>query len=442
MIASAIGDFELAFNVDLKKEKVLVAVSGGVDSMVLLDMCLKASLNFGVAHVNFGLRGKQSKADEILVKKVCDSHKIAIHIYHPKTRNYAHEKNLSIQMAARELRYAFFEETMKEYGYKYVLTAHHANDNIEHFFIYLLRNNIATAFTGIPAFREPFIRPLLGVNRDEIHEYAEQNNIEWREDKSNEQTHYLRNKVRHLIIPGLISGFPDVLSEFRSISANLQKRAVQKELAAKAWLTANLLEIKGNIIIEKPKLATPLGKLAVFQFLRSEGFNPSQLDDMLKAQSGAIFSAPLRDLFVEGDRLILLPGRYTIVNYNIELLSKTAGIEHVQAGNYIIAIDYNWQGNVGKEENTWYVDADKIEFPLHFRNWKPNDTMQPWGMKGSKKLSDVFTNAKIGLLQKWLYPVVQCENGILGIMGIRQSAFGAADKHSKRVIQIRWAEQE
>ena len=187
----------------LNSNKLLLAVSGGLDSMVLLHLCKASGLNIAIAHCNFNLRGKESDADTQLVKEEADRLQITCHVEHFNTESYAADNKISIQIAARELRYHWFDEVIKEFDYNYVLTAHHLNDDVETFIINLTRGTGLDGLSGIPKVNNTIIRPLLPFSREEIHTYALAEKIIWREDASNASDKYLRNSIRHHIIPRL-----------------------------------------------------------------------------------------------------------------------------------------------------------------------------------------------------------------------------------------------
>ena len=201
----------------LERQLTVLAVSGGVDSMVLLDVFKKLNLPCVVAHVNFGLRGSESDGDTNLVSETCIDLNIPCFVKYVDTHQYAIENNLSIQMAARHIRYGFFQEILEGQNARYIATAHHQDDELENFFIYLLRNQLHKAWQGIPMERGNIIRPLLNIPRKTIQEYASMNAVLFREDSSNASTKYLRNKIRHLLIPELKNEYASVANDFQAI---------------------------------------------------------------------------------------------------------------------------------------------------------------------------------------------------------------------------------
>ena len=206
----------------LPTEKILLTVSGGIDSIVLFDLFLKAGFSFGVAHCNFSLRGSESDGDEEFVSQLAIRNGISFHVKRFDTGSFANEKALSIQMAARELRYKWFEELLDEFQYKYVVTAHHLNDIIETMLINLSRGTGLAGLHGIPEKNGRIIRPLLFTGRDAIREYAEENALQWREDSSNIEEKYARNLIRHRIVPVLKNLNPNLEETFRQNAERLK----------------------------------------------------------------------------------------------------------------------------------------------------------------------------------------------------------------------------
>lgn len=228
---------------DLNRRLSVLAVSGGKDSMALLRAFVCLGYPCVVAHYNFQLRGEQSDLDEECVKAACDKWNIPFYSERCNTLHFAETNHLSIQQAARELRYGFFERLRAELNAHYVVTAHHRQDNLEHFFIYLLRNNLQTAWKGIPRENKKTrtIRPLLGISPQQIADFLLKEGVDWREDASNAKTDYLRNRIRHWIIPQILNEYPEVFSEFESLAQQFTDAMQQSATRFSTHFTESML---------------------------------------------------------------------------------------------------------------------------------------------------------------------------------------------------------
>lgn len=437
MLLQAWNTFQQQQGVDLRKEKLLLAISGGVDSMVLLDLTRKAGLNCGAAHVNFGLRGEDSRKDEALVTAECEKHGIPLHSYRPDTLQFADDNHLSVQMAARNLRYRFFKDCCNEQGYGYVATAHHAGDNLENFFIYLLRNNPLTALKGIAAVRDQFVRPLLPFSKEELIRYATENELAWRDDISNESDHYLRNRIRHHIIPGLKEHYPEAEQDFLHLSRDMTGILKQAENARAACLQSHRQQTENGELIQKTLLETGTGKSAFSEHLRSLGFSRSQTTSAMVAQKGARFTSHTHFLVVESRGFVIGEGNPEPGVYRLEVEDLQEPL-NLAAGQFRICMEWVSEISNSDETDAWYFDSTAIHFPLTLRNWSQGDKMQPWGMEGHKKLSDLFTDLKTGLTEKPMFPVLESGGLILGVVGMRRSAAGAVNSASQRIFKITW----
>ncbi|ULC58511.1 tRNA lysidine(34) synthetase TilS [Flaviramulus sp. BrNp1-15] len=387
----------------LEKSKLLIAISGGVDSVVLTHLCHDLKLNISLVHCNFNLRGKESDADEEFVLQLADDLDLEVFIESFDTEKYAQDNKRSIQMAARELRYTWFEELAEQLQFDYILTAHHADDNLETFLINFTRGTGLEGLTGIPEVNGKFVRPLLPFSSQDIENYAQENHIKWTDDSSNKSVKYLRNKLRHEVIPILKDINPSLLQSFQNTLNNLNDTANIVADSVDDFLNKAIDTIEGNEVkfkvSEFKKLNNP--KPYLYESLKEFGF--TQWDDivnLLDAETG-------KQVFSERYRLIknrehLLLSKITIDNvksYTIEENSKriemTFGILLFDEADAIF----------GKRTNVIFVDKDKLEYPLTVRKWQEGDVFYPLGMSGKKKLSKYFKDEKLSLLDKentWL----------------------------------------
>ncbi|MFL1896534.1 tRNA lysidine(34) synthetase TilS [Aquimarina sp. 2-A2] len=382
------------------KERFLVACSGGLDSIVLLHLCKLFNLDFGILHCNFKLRVGDSDKDEQFVTKLAETLTVPLFKIEFDTQKYAERHKLSIQMAARTLRYRWFKKTAVQQGFKYVLTAHHLNDTLETFLINLSRGTGLDGLTGIPEINDIFVRPLLPFSREEIENYATQNSIEWREDQSNQSTKYLRNKIRHEVVPKLKGANEHFLKNFETTRIQLSKsqffiEAEARRIRDKLFKTQK----NGEIHISIPKLLK-YGDPKVYLYFVLKDFGFTAWQDMAKlitSQSGKqIFSATHR-LLKNRDILIIAPlaiKKAPVRTYRIEKEETTV---MVPIGTLQLKNTTTIQP---LEKNTIYIDQQKLSYPLIVRRWEKGDYFYPIGMKGKKKLSKYFKDEKLSLLDK------------------------------------------
>jgi tRNA(Ile)-lysidine synthase len=407
-----------------KNSTLLLALSGGKDSMALCSLLQDAGHTFSVAHGNFTLRGKEADTDEAFVIDYCKKHKIAY--FHTKfnTTTYAKKKGISIQMAARELRYTWFNELIKEHDFDYLLTAHHANDNIETFFINLLRGSGTNGLKAILPKQGKLVRPLLFATQEEINAYVKQNKIPFREDSSNREDKYLRNYLRLHIIPAfkkLNPSFEQTLTneiEVLQQTNLILKKEVEKQRKKLLIKDGDSLKISIDKLIK-----TTASKLILFELIKDFGFNSSQANDVynaLQSQSGKTFTSDTHTLIKDRNSLIIKQKEEE--NNISEFLIKEGDTKI----NHPVKLKITFlKGNINaipKKDfipNKAFLDADKITFPLILNKWKQGDKFMPLGMKGFKKLSDFFIAEKASLFDKQNQWIVRCNNNIVWMVGKR-----------------------
>ncbi|MFN8274980.1 MAG: tRNA lysidine(34) synthetase TilS [Flavobacteriaceae bacterium] len=386
----------------LTGKRLLLAVSGGIDSMVLVSLMQKSDSQLGLAHVNFGLRGDESDADEIFVQNYAQQHQLPFYSQKFETEVYANNNGISIQMAARVLRYDWFAELLEQEAYDYVLTAHQADDVLETFIINLSRGTGIDGLCGIPEQNGKIIRPLLAFGRDEILKYAQDEQLAWREDSSNASDQYLRNQIRHHLVPELKNLSTDFLPAFQNTLAHLQQTRSLAEDAA-AQLYSEIIESNGNqLAINLTQLLEKKNYQAyLYSWLQSYGFSAWQdIYDLCFASSGKQVFSKDYGLLKDRDCLILYPLTEASSDeiYNV---SMTEGV------NFPLKISISQVADIQALGNSViFVDADKIHFPLSLRRWQNGDVFYPLGMNGqSKKVSKYFKDERLSLLEKqnaWL----------------------------------------
>ena len=403
----------------LKGKKILIAISGGLDSVVLFHLLNNLKYNISLAHCNFQLRDKESDLDEIFVKNLSETNSNQIYIKKFDTNEYALQHKFSIQIAARELRYNWFQQLIETNNFEYVLTAHHADDNFETFMINLSRGSGLDGFTGIPKMNGNIIRPLLPFSREEIHQYALENKIEWREDKSNASIKYTRNKIRHQVIPILKEINPSLLDSFLKSLRNLKES--QQIIKDKIDDISQFVIEEDNQItkinIDKIKqLSNP--KAYLYQLLQKFNFTEwDDVTDLLDAQSGKQVFSDSHRLLKDRQYLILTEKNTTDFNKkSYQIVKSTLMIEEP-----IHLIFENVKESKTQNKNSIYIDKDLVEFPLKLRKWEVGDYIYPIGMKGKKKISKYYKDEKFSLLEKentWL--LCNTKNEVIWIVGHRQ----------------------
>lgn len=399
-------------------DRILAAVSGGKDSMALLDLFRRNNYYLQVAHFNYKLRGEASDSDENLVREYCQKYGLTLHVKTEKTEEFAKKNSLSVQVAARDLRYSWFKKLLKDNGLRYVATAHHLNDNLETLLYNFTKGTSYIGLTGIPVKTHQIIRPMLHAKSEEVKTYLIDNQIKWREDKSNEKNDYARNRIRNLVIPelkvinpGLESTFETNLVRFKAINEIIQveidffKSRIKHTDKAKI-LSADLLKnTKGiSVILEN--------------YLKEYNFNFSDVETVLSINhSGKVLKSATHTLTYYREQWILedisekpslsftfsQPGTYQNNHFKItfELLDLIP--ENLSFAN----------------PNIIFLDAENIIWPLEIRVWETGDKFKPFGMKGFKTVSDFLSDLKIGFLEKRSQLVLKDADRILWVMSRR-----------------------
>ncbi len=417
----------------LENSRLLLATSGGIDSMVLAHLLHQLNYDIALCHCNFQLRGLESFGDQNFVQEYATANQIPLFLTQFDTEAFANDYKLSTQIAARELRYNWFYELLETEGYDYIVTAHHADDNIETFLINLSRGTGLEGLVGIPAKNDKIIRPLLVFSREEIQEYAKQNNIQWREDSSNASDKYLRNKIRHHLIPLLKELNPKFLESFQKTQIYLNQSQELVEDAA-VMVYQQVAKEEGDTILFNLEqlLRLPNYKSYLYQWLNEFGFTAwEDVYDLVEAQSGKqVFSADFR----------LLKDRTTLILSPIQ--EEEAEVFFIEKD--IITIETPLQLSFSKvneiknaSHSTIYVDEDQLVYPLLLRKWEEGDVFQPFGMNGkTKKLSKLFKDEKLSLIEKENRWVLWSGNQIVWVVGIRQDERFRINATTKNILKI------
>ena len=439
------NNFSIFFAADTK---FFVAVSGGVDSVVLVDLLAKSNIDFAIAHCNFKLRGEESNRDENFVKILAVKYSKEFFVQHFDTEKYALENKLSIQVAARELRYNWFKQIQNNdfpiYNLPltpnhYLATAHHSNDNLETVLFNFFRGTGIQGLTGIKTIdkERKIIRPLLNFSKEEIINYATKNNLEFVEDSSNASNKYTRNNFRNAIIPMVTKHFPLVEE---NILNNINKMSEVEELYYQAIEKhkQNLLEIKGaevHIPILKLKKATPLNSI-IYEIIKAFSFNAAQTNEVVKlldAHNGSYIQSATHRIINNRNWLIITPIKEAISqHFIIEKEDKIVKFNNCELRITNYELDkqetakqttpntkHQTENNKKQEINNEKLDLDKLEFPLLLRKWKQGDYFYPLGMTKKQKLSKFFINQKLSVIDKENVWVIESNKKIVYIVGYR-----------------------
>jgi tRNA(Ile)-lysidine synthase len=418
----------------LENKKLFIAVSGGLDSMVLMHLFQQLEYEIAVLHCNFQLRGLESFGDQDFIQNYCEENTIPIFTTQFDTQAFARDYKLSTQIAARELRYNWFYELLEIHNFDYILTAHHADDNLETFIINLSRGTGLDGLVGIPEQNDKIIRPLLPFSREEILKYAEENNIEWREDSSNASNKYLRNKIRHDLVPVLKEINPNFLKAFQKTQSYLQESNEMAEDASIMIYQQVAKEAGEEIHFDLNQLKKlPNYKSYLYQWLNEFGFLAwNDVYDLVDGQSGKqVFSSEFR-LLKNRATLVLIPSSGTSDKEQFEIYQEDTEV------NFPLKLKFSNVSHITIDSNkSIFVDAEKIQFPLILRKWKVGDSFQPFGMNGkSKKISKLFKDEKLSLIEKencWLL----CSNDqIIWVVGIRQDERFKIEDTSDKILKI------
>ncbi|MGS0747735.1 tRNA lysidine(34) synthetase TilS [Halpernia sp. GG3] len=407
-----------------KDEKFLLAVSGGADSMVMANLFKMLKLNFQIAHINYKLRGEDSNLDEKLVQNFCVKNGIKFHLY--TVSEVDHKPENSIQLWARNLRYAFFDEIKSVENLDYLVTAHHLNDELETFIINLSRASGLPGLSGIPKNKNGILRPLLKFSKDDIYKFAAENNIEFREDKSNQKSDYLRNFIRHEITPQLIKTNDVFLENFSKTLTYLENTQdfISAEIKQKRKILSQ--KINSKIVFDKEKL-NEQSDFVKFELLKTYGFiDKNEISKIFISQNGSLFYSNGYKIQIVRNDLIIEENNLRKVDFEEIILPE---IVRVILKNFIEVADFT--------AKSWKIDLKKIELPLKIREKKDSDIIFPIGMIGKKKISKVIKELKLSTLAEEKIKILSdSKNQVLGILPYRQDSRFIAKEGDKDSVEI------
>ncbi|MDA9343464.1 tRNA lysidine(34) synthetase TilS [Algibacter sp.] len=418
----------------LNQSKLLIAISGGLDSVVLTHLCHKLGFHIALAHCNFNLRGNESDADEDFVLQLAENLELEVFVERFDTELYAKENKCSIQMAARELRYTWFAELAEQLKFDYILTAHHADDNLETFIINFTRGTGLEGLKGIPEVNDKFVRPLLSFSSKDIETYAQVNNMKWRDDSSNKSVKYLRNKLRHEVIPILKEINPSLLQSFKSTLSNLNDTADIIEESTNAVLKRAIETIDENHvafkILEFKNVNNP--KAYLFEIFKDYGFTEwNDVVNLLDAETGKQVFSNTHRLIKNRNQLLLSKIQ---LNDNQEILI-TEDDDKKQTGLGILFFNET-DAVLEPSLNCIYVDKALLKFPLTLRNIKEGDVFYPLGMSGKKKVGKYFKDERLSLLDKENTWLLCSGDHIIWVVNRRADNRFRVTENTKRILKI------
>lgn len=411
-----VQNFILEKSLFSREDKLILGISGGADSVCLMHILLALGYRFDLAHCNFNLRGKETDEDEVFVQELAKKHQLKLHVKQFDTEGYAAENKISNQMAARDLRYAWFNHLLLTKNAKYIAIAHHENDDIETFFINLIRGSGLKGLLGISEKTNSIVRPLMAITRDEIESYLDENKLRYRDDSSNSSVKYLRNKIRHELMPLLAEMNPSIQQtiseEMRILEGvsqvysckieEVRKDLMQEKNGIVQFETSDLLALKPlhNYLYE---LLSPYGFVTIDAIAKA-----------LKGQSGKQFFSNTHQLLVDRE-FIFISELDVKKNESITIEEMTKEIKHPIQLNFSKTDNLEWI----KNKNIAQLDYDKLQFPLTLRKWKKGDKFMPLGMQTFKKLSDFFIDNKFSILDKNKQWLLCSNNDIVWVVGHR-----------------------
>ncbi|HXI00491.1 MAG TPA: tRNA lysidine(34) synthetase TilS [Sphingobacteriaceae bacterium] len=423
-------------------EPVLLAVSGGRDSVLLAYLFNVSKYKFGIAHCNFMLRGDESIADEVFTRQLAKSFGVPFYSNHFDTLAYAKKYSISIQMAARDMRYEWLESIREHHHYQYIGVAHHQNDSIETILLNLVRGTGIAGLHGIVSKRGNIIRPLLFLTRAEIDEIIAAENITYRDDISNLSSKYARNKLRIEVIPKLKELNPGLEETFEANRRRFSDlELILNDHVEEVRSAIFLMQSNNSIMIEIAALKQikPLQTI-LYELLKPYQFKQSVVEDLIRSlngQSGKRFESPAYVILIDRDNLILSMRKEEVLQ-ELEI-NESSNTATWNGNDFMIKTVSANSFQVIKNKNIAQLDGDLLIFPLKLRSWKSGDRFRPFGFHGEKKLSDFFIELKIPVTSKPEIPVLENGNGeILTVSGLRIDDRYKVTAKTKKVFIFEW----
>lgn len=430
---SLLKDIKTTFQkhqVNTDEVKLLLAVSGGKDSMVLMSLLSDLKIDFEVAHMNYQLRDSAADLDQEIVERVCGEKKITCHTKVVDTKTFCKENKLSTQEGARILRYNWFQELIEHRGLTYITTAHHASDNHETFLQNVKRGSGLRGLKSMVFLQNNRCKPLLNATREMIDEYADKHNIAFRQDASNNQNHYLRNLIRNEVIPEMEGSLPGFKKGLTASINNLQTDYSYLLESLEKDCEKVLIQKDGQFVIKNYKI---IHARLLWFILEKFGFNETQSKDLLAAkQAGSV---------IENENYCAVVNQNDVLVY-LNTITEKVSIRFDKLDRYDLGdMDFKLAicdipSKFSNDKNIAWIDADKINFPLLVRSWEPGDRFSPLGMKGSKKVSDFLTDIKMPLHEKGSVKVLVSNEKIVWILNQAVSELFKINNSTKKAVKL------
>jgi len=422
----------------LPQHRYLLACSGGMDSMALANLLLQAGIPFDIAHVNFKLREEESDGDQSFVENWAQKHQINFHLKIADTKYLSLSQGISIQMAAREIRYAFFEEIRAKFNLNGILLAHHEDDQLETIFLNLLRGTGIEGVYGMSERKGWLIRPLLPFSRAELTDFMKSGGLEWREDSSNEKSDYKRNKLRHHGLPTILSLEADARKNLLTSFERLKDTGRAFSGLFDYWKATSIVEKDGIQLLKYSDIAhLPGGASLLYFWLRSFGFNSDQTqqiwESLAEIKPGTVFIGKDFQLWLDRKEMMLCPKPFPFETLHIQKndpeLNLPEGTYDISRSSEPQAIDLRLQNAL--------LDLDRLEFPLEIRLWKEGDRFFPLGMQSEKKISDFLIDLKVPLPKKQEVKVLVSGNKIAWVIGMRIADWAKITPATRQTIHFK-----
>lgn len=424
-----------------KDAGLLLAVSGGVDSMVMLDLFRQSDYRIEVAHCHFQLRGEDSENDMRLVKDYCVKYAIPFHCKRFDTKMVAKDRGISTQMAARDLRYDWFEKLVQECNLSLVATAHHSDDHVETVLLNLVRGTGIEGLKGILSLRNKRLRPLLDFTREQIKAYAIDNEIHWREDSSNLQDDYSRNFLRHKVIPYLKELNPSLNQGFERFSERMGMYASYFQKEYLHFIETYVHESGESVQMSKHIFFDPDFRVFIQRFLEDKGFHFELISRLLSGKdepgTGAVFEGSDYKLLIDRETVICFPDAEPR-NQSFQIDLEEENDIPLSDGFFLkwSAISTMPDITLLKNQSHAFLDREKLTGSFSLRNWQQGDKMRPFGMKGSRLISDMLVDLKMSRLEKSKQLVLCCGTEIIWLVGIRISDRVAVQKSTRQILHF------
>jgi tRNA(Ile)-lysidine synthase len=423
-------------------DKILLAVSGGVDSMVMLRLFVDAGYKPAVAHCNFMLRGDASLADEQLVKTQCENQQTPFYTTRFDTSRIATERGTSVQVTARDLRYNFFRQICEQHGYNKIATAHNANDNLETVLLNLLRGTGIDGIDGIPVSADNIIRPLLFASRSTIHDFAIASHVTWREDASNFDDDYTRNYLRHHVVPHLQTLNPNLETTFSNSVDRISAGVKLAKTAMQEIFSRYVTKESSSILIDRKILSeTESAAVLLWEYLKVFGFNFPTCRLMIDHhQVGRKFFSGTKVLTVDREAFVIEDAAESEAGDVLIEYEQEHAVMHDQHLSFSVV--EKKQFLMDSDSKFAHLDSSRLKYPLTWRRWRAGDSFVPLGMSSPKKVSDFLTDIKYPSSRKADVTVLQSGEDIVWIVGHRIHEHYKVSQSTRHILTIHFQQHK